>query len=240
MKKGEPILQFEIHQKNNPHFLKVSFPFLQKNITDDDQTGVELHLYFQDKKNKTNVGPFNDLRGIKLYQANNFLLWFTPEKFLHSYWIGQIFAEIEGKITNFTKYNVHYVGKATDQDIWKRLTGHATLQDILSLENPLTYGALPTEEIALLLFRFQNNLSINTYKPADNDISDMVATIMGTNQPDQRTIYLDAEKALVKAMQPKYNKEMYRSYPAYLKLVLPETYGRCFLIYIYGSHYFNI
>lgn len=30
--------------------------------------------------------------------------------------------------------------------------------------------------------------------------------------PDQRTIYLDAEKALIHAMQPKYNEELFKNY----------------------------
>jgi hypothetical protein len=41
----------------------------------------------------------------------------------------------------------------------------------------------------------------------------MIDSLLGTNMPEQKTIFLDAEKALIKAMQPKYNKESYENYP---------------------------
>jgi hypothetical protein len=112
----------------------------------------------------------------------------------------------------FTKYNVHYVGKATEQEIWKRLTGHSKLQDILSLENPLCYGSLPTHEIAILTFMFEENMFMRT--PGD-DVKDgaLADWYLGKDLPTQKTIYLDAEKALIHAMQPSYNEELFRNYP---------------------------
>jgi len=65
-------------------------------------------------------------------------------EFIHNYSRGHIEAEINGDILDFLNYNVHYVGKATDQDIWTRLTGQSSLQDILSIEYPFIYGSLPT------------------------------------------------------------------------------------------------
>jgi hypothetical protein len=119
---------------------------------------------------------------------------------------------VKGDLRDFTNYYVHYVGKATEQDIWKRLTGHEKLQDILSLESPMTYGSLPTHEIVILPFRFLNNLQIHTI--GDNsDANEIVDSFMGRNFPKRRTIFLDAEKALIKAMHPKYNIELFKNYP---------------------------
>ena len=41
----------------------------------------------------------------------------------------------------------------------------------------------------------------------------MIASLLGENYPDQKKVFLDAEKALIKAMQPSYNKELFKSYP---------------------------
>ena len=40
----------------------------------------------------------------------------------------------------------------------------------------------------------------------------MFNLLLGKNHPEQKTIFLDAEKALVNALQPKY-KEIYKNYP---------------------------
>lgn len=41
----------------------------------------------------------------------------------------------------------------------------------------------------------------------------MIASLLGENYPDQKKVFLDAEKALIKAMQPSYNKELFKNYP---------------------------
>jgi len=212
----EKYIQFEIHQKNNPEILKCKLPFFQENIATDPEKEVILYLGSNDPNNKLDRIPIKNIQGIKFYESDleseNFLVWFSPEKFLQNYWKGYFEAEIEGNIRELLKYQVHYVGKATDQDIWERLTGHATLQDILSVEYPLVYGSLPTHEIALLLFEFHDNLSIRTFD-VNSSADDMVDSFLGRDRPDQKTIFLDAEKALVKAMQPKHNKILFKNYP---------------------------
>lgn len=210
---GESILRFEIHQKNNPEILKVALPFFQENIAKDKTKIVEIEIGSIDKNNDVTQRPINNMHGIKFYQDKVFHVWFSPEKFIQNYTAGYIHAEVLGDIRKFTKYRVHYVGKATEQSIWKRLTGHATLQEILSVEYPLVHGSLPTHEIAILFLRFKDNLSIKTYGDSSKDVDEFVDTLMGNNQLDQKIIFLDAEKALIKAMQPKYNKEVYNSYP---------------------------
>ncbi|MBI3232651.1 MAG: hypothetical protein HYZ42_01180 [Bacteroidetes bacterium] len=209
----EAFLRFEIHQKNNPEVLKVLLPFFQENIARDKEKVVEIEIGSIDKDNDLTQRPINNMHGIKFYQDKVFHVWFSPEKFIHNYTSGEIQAEVLGDIRKFTKYSVHYVGKATEQSVWNRLTGHSTLQEILSVEYPLVYGSLPTHEIAILFLRFKDNLSIKTYGDSLSDIDEIMNTLMGQNQLDQKTIFLDAEKALIKAMQPKYNKEVYKSYP---------------------------
>ena len=46
-----------------------------------------------------------------------------------------------------------------------------------------------------------------------SNVNDMVDSFLGTNYPDQEKVFLDAEKALIKAMEPLYNTEMFKNYP---------------------------
>lgn len=211
----EKAIEFEIRQINNPNVLKCRVSLFQENIATDPSKEVLVYLGSNDVNNDFKAS-INNVHGMKFYQEEiseeNFLIWFSPEKFLQNYWKGLLVAKIEGNIHDFTKYNVHYVGQATKQDIWKRLTGHEKLQDILSLEYPLSYGSLPTHEIAILLFRFHDNLLMQTYGDESTE-EDMVNSMLGKNMPDQRTIFLDAEKALINSMQPKYNDELFKNYP---------------------------
>ncbi|OFY84534.1 MAG: hypothetical protein A3F72_14105 [Bacteroidetes bacterium RIFCSPLOWO2_12_FULL_35_15] len=211
----EKAMEFDIKQINNPNVLKCKVPLFQENIATDPSKEVLIYLGSNDENNDFKTFKSN-VHGMKFYQEEildeNFLIWFSPEKFLQNYWKGHLVAEIEGNINDFTKYKVHYVGQSTKQDIWKRLTGHEKLQDILSLEYPLSYGSLPTHEIAILLFRFYDNIFMHTY--GDESIEeDVVDSMLGKNMPDQRTIFLDAEKALISSMQPKYNDELFKNYP---------------------------
>jgi hypothetical protein len=212
----EKTVEFDLCQINNPNILKCKIPLFQENIAKDPSMEVLLELGSHDKYNDFKSRPINNVHGMKFYQENiskdNFLIWFSPEKFLQNYWDNLIDAEVNGDIYDFTKYRIHYVGQSTKQDIWKRLTGHDKLQDILSLEYPLSYGSLPTHEIAILLFCFKDNLEMRTFGEKSS-INDMVDSFMGKNMPEQRTIFLDAEKALIKAMQPKYNDELFKKYP---------------------------
>ena len=141
-----------------------------------------------------------------------FLIWFSPEKLLQNLWNDYIDCEIKGDIDSFTRYQVHYVGKATKQSVLKRLKGHSTFQDILSLEIPVTEKQLPANEIVILSFKFKDNLQIQSFGE-ESAISDMVAVFKGETYPKQETVFIDAEKAIIKSMQPQYNKELFKNYP---------------------------
>ncbi len=210
-------VHLEIHQEGNPSHLKIEFPIFQDNLAQDPTKFI--NTYFGSHRDIESLdNGIDHAYGFKLYESDEenkldkFIAWFSPEKLLHNIWLGIIIADIIGDIREFTRYNVHYIGKATDQEIWKRLTGHATLQDILSIENPINWGSLPTHEISLLFFYFQDNMQIESFSN-DADIDEMVKAIMGESVPEQKTIFLDAEKALIKAMNPKYNKELFKNYP---------------------------
>lgn len=209
-------LNFEIHQKGNSNILKCKLPFDQKIFGLMEDNAVDVAFNYLDKSVVQNRPPFNNIHGFSLVkhkkEGKEFLIWFSPEKLLQNWWKEIIECEIEGDWKSFLEYKVHYVGKATKQSILKRLTGHSTFQDILSLEAPVTEKQLPANEIVMLPFEFQDNLQIQSFGPG-SDTKDMVASLLGENYPDQEKVFLDAEKALIKTMQPSYNKELFNNYP---------------------------
>lgn len=209
-------ISFEIHQKGNANILNGKLPLKQDCISSVFGDTIAIALNFLEKDNVVKEPPFGNLYGFSLSKQTNsspeFILWFSPEKLLKHWWKGDVECEIEGDVNSFLKYKVHYVGKATKQNILRRLTGHSTLQDILSLEKPITYKDLPTHEIAILCFEFNDNLQFHVF--GDNaSVEEITASLLGENFPPQESISLDAEKALIRAMEPRYNKELFKNYP---------------------------
>lgn len=210
---SEGTFSFEIHQKNTTEILQVKLPIFQKNIAIYNDQDIFLKFVSNDPKTKLKSPPFRNVHELKIFEGDKFLIWFTPEKFIQNYWKGHIKAEISGNFRKLTEYNVLYVGEATKQKIWSRLTNHSTLQEILSLEDPLTYGQIPRDEIALLLFRFKDNLQIHSWDGNPSSKKEVIASLTGSNFPNSDTLFLDVEKALIKTLQPKYNRKKYSNYP---------------------------
>jgi len=209
-------LNFEIHQKGNSEILKCKLPLIQTVVGSTEEDTISVAFNYLDKSILQNSFPFNNIHGFSLVQQigdeRKFLIWFSPEKFLQNWWKDNIECEIEGDIRAFTQYKILYVGKATKQSIFKRLTGHSTFQDILSLETPVTEKQLPANEIVILPFEFQDNLQTQSFGHK-SDIDSMAAALRGVGYPEQKKVFLDAEKALIKAMKPNYNKELFNGYP---------------------------
>jgi hypothetical protein len=122
-------------------------------------------------------------------------------------------VRLRGIFAHSLTIKIHYVGKATKQSILKRLTGHNTFQDILSLEASVTEMQLPANEIVVLYFKFYNNLQFYVFGAESDDTEGMVSALKGDDYPEQEKVFLDAEKALIKAMKPNYNKELFNNYP---------------------------
>jgi len=210
-------IEFEIQQHQNRKSLKCSMPAYQSAFKTENAIGMQLAFEFMTKNDRTDEPPFNNLRCISLRELDSdgvphFRIWFTPEKFLQNYWTGLIEAEVAGNIMDFTRYRVHYVGQSSKQEIWERLTGHKKLQDILSLEFPFRYGGLPTHEIVILAMNFIDNMEIRSLGQ-DSTFEDFLAAVTGKEFPDKNEIFLDAEKALIQAMKPRYNEKQFPNYP---------------------------
>lgn len=223
----EDALSFEIHQKGNPNILKGKLPLIQASLGSEGDN-IAIALKFLDKEKPQTVSPFNNLHAISFAKQiegkSKFLLSFSPEKLLQNWWKEQIECDIEGSYESFLNYKVQYVGKATRQSIFKRLRGHNKLQDILSLENPITYKDSPAHEIVILCFEFKSNVQFQVFS---NNVSakELGASLLGENFPNEEKIFLDAEKALINAIKPKYCKELYNNYPKSIDGLFDDKYN---------------
>ncbi|HEK22202.1 hypothetical protein [Mucilaginibacter sp.] len=54
---------------------------------------------------------------------------------------------------------------------------------------------------------------MNTFSSDDDAMDIAVRMLMGEKPIEDNVIYLDAEKALIKALKPKHNKLLYNNYP---------------------------
>jgi len=210
----ERSLDFEIHLQGTNSKLECFLPLYQKHIAQNETEGVRVKFGSNDPDWNQSTAPFNDVNGIQFYDAKeNFLLWLSPDRFLHLFWNNIISANVKGDIKPFTRFKIHYVGKATDQQVINRLTGHYSLQRILGLEQPNIKGSLPTYEIILLIFRVVDKMEINVL---EDDIDTFLDKAIEPKLPDNKTISLDAEKALIKLLNPEYNHTTKR-FPNYPK-----------------------
>jgi hypothetical protein len=212
-------VQFEIKQTDNNEVIQCTLPYFQKSIASDFSKSVELRLH-----NRTNTHtnkakpPYNGTQGFTIKEfdeaskASKLLIWLTPEKLLHYYWTNLIDVILVGNYENMLKYEVHYVGKSTEQNICKRLSNHSTFQEILTNEDSLSYGNIPSNEIVILLFRIKDNNTITTWDSSSNNI-DLVNYLSNYHLPTDKTVSIDAEKVLIKYLQPEYNRVLYKSYP---------------------------
>lgn len=192
---------------------------------------IDVQFY---KKEPDTVAPYNDVAAIKfLGLGRDFLGWFSPAKFLYEYLAGSITAKIEGDITNYLDYTVHYVGKAFSQDIWGRLTGHEKMQSILTMEDAISAkeAARAPFEISLLLLEidgfdeanifpsFEFALEpgvdpvVHEFTMEDEDDESFINYYSPKLGPRAQELTTEVEALLVNAFRPKYNKILFENYP---------------------------
>jgi hypothetical protein len=204
----DDFMEFDIIQQGVSHSVHCLMPVRQSALADDLAGDIDLEMGWHCEVDEEHMLAGRAIDAFKFCCNGDFSSWLTPERFLYEWQHGHIKAELRGDPRAFTSYHVHYVGKATDQPIWNRLDGHKTLQKILSVVRPKA-GALPTHELALLLFRIEEALSIKIFEP-EGPFED------GPTLPTKKEISLDAEKLLVKSLAPKFNdpKKRFPNYPA--------------------------
>jgi hypothetical protein len=211
-------LSFDIIQEGNSEIVRCTLPILQKNITTDLSKTIEIRLHNRKNKIEKKVDyPFNGTQGFTIQQTDYYnkkvnVGWFSPDKLFQNYWKGHINAKFTGEYSSMLEYKVHYVGKSTEQNICKRLSNHSTFQEILTNQEPFSFGEIPSNEIMILLFRVKDNNTIVKWGD-DVNSNEISKYITDYTLPSDKTISLDAEKALIKHLQPEYNRILYNSFP---------------------------
>lgn len=119
-------------------------------------------------------------------------------------------------VTGFDNYremltfDLLYVGIAKqNQDSYSRLIekGHKARMDILAAEAQRSPGARVSDETYLLLFAVEPLIITTFGGPEDLDDEDLDFSY------NYHRIVSDAEKAVISAFKPKYNKQLYVNYP---------------------------
>lgn len=204
--KRKRILKFNLKRKDIKKKLKCEIHF-NKDISFFGETPLILEIGSHSPNIKLK-------HGIKIYDKDyNFLFWASPEKliYLHDkHHLPWIF--IEGNTKDFMSFDVLYVGKCTAQTIQKRFrNGHHALMKILIEEQIINTEYDKSHEIVILPLEFDNNNILTTYSPGD--ITAMVNDVLHPKSIEKNKIALDVEKALINALDPRYNEDKYKNYP---------------------------
>lgn len=116
-----------------------------------------------------------------------------------------------GDIEPFVSYEVLYVGQCVGEHIFDRFKAHHALMDILIHENIIPPNYDKVNDLVILPFTIESDVvSVIT---GDAEFDEFSEAMTGTFSFGAKEIALDCEKALVRAMTPKYNKTRFKQYP---------------------------
>ncbi|WPY97668.1 hypothetical protein [Christiangramia sp. OXR-203] len=227
-------LSFDIEQEDSPNIIRCILPVSQKNISAKRGEIVELRMHNRKSTPEKKIGPpFKGTQAFTIQSRNPVtgkikrLAQFTPDKLFQNVWKGHIKAKFNKSYTELLEYNVQYVGKSTEQNICKRLTGHSTFQEILINQTSLSFKNIPSNEIMIMLFRVKDNNTMVKWG-VDSTPEEITEYLTNYMLPSDKTISLDAEKALIKHLQPEYNKILYKSFPSKTDLVHQDFHNSIF------------
>jgi hypothetical protein len=213
------ILKFEIHQEDNDKIILCELPLDQESLKLNFKKEIQFRLH--DRRNtleKKVQYPFDGTQAFSILesdlitQKSDLAVWLSPDKLFYHHWKGNLIAQFSDDYHDMLNYKIHYVGKSTEQNICKRLSNHSTFQEILINETSFSFGNIPSNEIMVLLMRICDNNSIVSWGKEDTP-EEMADFLLNYKLPSDKSVSLDAEKALIKHLQPHYNKILYHSFP---------------------------
>lgn len=224
------VINFKINDDRDTPPLTCNFVPSDNGIGNpDEELLINAQFY---KKTADSSQPFNDMAGFKVFTVNEeFLVWFSPQKFIYEYLSGSLRAEVSGNIKDYLDYTVHYIGKAFSQDIWRRLTSHQKMQKILTLEDSLNTKALKAPfEISLLMLDIDRFDEFNIFPLYDFFVQEGIEPIVhefyfeeendsfeNYNTPNllprSEELTTEIEAFLVSTFKPFYNDILFENYP---------------------------
>lgn len=136
---------------------------------------------------------------------------FTFDELLYYNRNNELILMIEGNFIPAITYEVLYVGECVKENLSHRFKSHHALQDMLIEEKAISSEFDKSDELILLPFNVDSYIStmITGYEPEE----ELEKVIIGDFDITGEQINLDAEKALVHGMNPKYNCIRFKKYP---------------------------
>lgn len=121
----------------------------------------------------------------------------------------QIFMQSD--FTPAITYEVLYVGECVGENLTQRFKAHHALQDMLIEEKVISPSFDKSEELILMPFTIDSYMC--TMLTGFSSENDWMKALTGDFDVTPNQINLDAEKALVHGMNPKYNQIRVKNYP---------------------------
>lgn len=119
----------------------------------------------------------------------------------------------KGDITPFVTYEVLYVGQCVGEHIFQRFNAHHALQSILIKENIIPQDYDKVNDLLILPFEVDSDVVSIITGDKDENENEFIEAMTGKFSFGYKEISLDCEKALIRAMTPKYNKTKFKQYP---------------------------
>lgn len=118
---------------------------------------------------------------------------------------------IQGDITSAITYEVLYVGETVGEKLTQRFKAHHALQDMLIEEEVISNSFDKSEELILMPFTIDSYMC--TMLTGFSSENEWIKALTGDFDVTPNQISLDAEKAFVHGMNPKYNHIRFKNYP---------------------------
>ncbi len=196
-----------------------------------DETGIEkMEMVFRTDDNTrffnetdiSQIQTFSNLidksdyfHAITLYRNKNgsddFAMHANFDRLIHLASNKYINISYKGNLNYFVNYEVLYVGQCTGEHIYKRFKTHHALLDILIKENIIPKSYDKINDLVILPFYISSDVvSVIDGNATEHEF---IEAMTGKFNFGDKEIALDCEKALIKAMTPKYNKTCFKNYP---------------------------
>lgn len=167
--------------------------------------GIKTEPEGLEKAQKVWLFAFND----KGEAVSN--IGFTFDELIYYCGNNWFYITMQGDFTPAITYEVLYVGESVKEKLTQRFKAHHALQDMLIEEKVISPGFDKSEELILMPFTIDSYMC--TMLTGFSPENDWMKAFIGDFDVTPNQISLDAEKALVHGMNPKYNHIRFKNYP---------------------------
>lgn len=221
------LMYFEIHQLMNPEVLYCTFNIFESINQKFNIEEAEIEFF------QSFIRPelSKDVDGIIFheFEGRRNLLWLSPDNFIN-YFSNNIITKssIRGDVKLFTKFYVHYVGKATGQHILDRLESHGKFKDAVIINQAYQRSVPVAFEIFILFFHITSKIQLRIHGSETIDKPEIEENSFAFNHPTDVTVSLDIEKAFVHCLNPEMNdpEKSFNNYPKSKDGLFPFKFNR--------------